>query len=105
MSDLVDFEDLGELDGGDLKAVFGQVEPEQVLVALVGTTAGFRHRLLTKLSPSSASRLEAQVTAHEPVSADIARHAQRAVVDALCRLSRVGQIAFDDPEDMLDMVA
>lgn len=105
MSDLVDFEDLGELDGGDLKAVLGQVEPEQVLTALLGSTAGLRHRLLTKLSPASARRLEAQIVAHEPVSPDSARDAQRLVVDALCRLSRSGQVAFDDPADILDLVA
>lgn len=103
--DLVVFEDLGELDGGDLKAVFGQVETEQVLTALIGTTAGFRHRLLTKLSPASARRLEDQISLHGSVSPDAARIAQRTVVDALCRLSRSGQVAFDNPADMLDLVA
>jgi flagellar motor switch protein FliG len=106
LSSLVDFEDLGELDGGDLKAVFGQVEPEQVLAALLGVSPALRHRLLTKLSPSSASALEAQIVAHDPISPDSAQHAQRAVVDALCRLSRSGQVAFDDPEDIFtEMVA
>ncbi len=105
MSSLVDFEDLGELDGGDLKAVFGQVSHDQMLDALVGTAPGLRQRLLTKLSPSSASLLEAEITTRGPVSFETAWRAQRAVVDALCRLSRGGHVAFNDPEDMLDMVA
>ena len=101
MSDLVDFEDLGLLDGSDLRAVFAQVEPDQVLEALVGIPAGHRHHLLTKLPATSATRLEAQVNSHGPVSFEAVHTAQRAVIDALCRLSRAGQIAFDDPEDMV----
>lgn len=101
MSDLVDFEDLGLLDGGDLRAVFGQVTLDQVLAALVGTTTGFRQQLLTKLPVSAASQLEAQVVGHGPVSFSIVRDAQREVVEALCRLSRGGQVAFDDPADMV----
>ena len=101
MSDLVDFEDLGLLDGGDLRAVLGQVSAAQVLEALVGTPAGLRRRLLTKLSPASAARIEAQVQAHGPVAFEAVQSAQRALVDALCRLSRAGQVAFDDPADMV----
>jgi flagellar motor switch protein FliG len=101
LSKLVDFEDLGLLDGADLRAVFGQVSSAQVLDALVGTPASLRQRLLTKLPSTSASRLEAQVNSHGPVTHEAALSAQRAVVDALCRLSRVGQVAFDDPEDMV----
>jgi flagellar motor switch protein FliG len=105
LSSLVDFEDLNELDGGDLKAVFGQVDPEQVLTALLGVSPGQRRRLLTKLSPASASALEAQLVAHDPITPDTAAHAQRAVVEALCRLSRGGQVAFDDPADIFTETA
>lgn len=101
MSSLVDFEDLGLLDGGDLRAVFGQVALDQVLAALVGTSSSFRQQLLTKLSPASASRLEAQIHALGPVSFDDVQGAQRELVEVLCRLSRGGQVAFDDPEDMV----
>jgi len=101
LSDLVDSEDLEDLDGGDLKAVLGQVGADDVLAALVGARAGFRDRLLTKLPRDVARRLEAQLATFGPVSLERARAAQRALVEALCRLSRGGQIAFDDPEDMV----
>ena len=101
MSDLVDFEDLGLLDGGDLRAVFDQVPAERVLEALVGAPAGLRRLLLTKLSPASAGRLEAQIDSHGPLPFEAVHSAQRAIVDALCRLSRGGHVAFDDPEDMV----
>ncbi|HWE36629.1 MAG TPA: FliG C-terminal domain-containing protein [Isosphaeraceae bacterium] len=101
MSSLLDFEDLGLLDGGDLRAVFGQVPDDQVVAALVGTPAGLRRRLLTKLPAAAAARLDARVDAHGPVTFEAARDAQLAVLDALRRLSRGGQIAFDDPEDMV----
>jgi flagellar motor switch protein FliG len=101
LSNLVEFDDLELLDGGDLRAVFEQVPPDQVLDALVGTRTGFRQLLLTKLSASSATELEARVSAHGPVSFETVKTAQRAVVDTLCRLSRSGVVAFDDPEDMV----
>ncbi len=101
MSSLVDFEDLGLLDGGDLRAVFGQVTADQVLDALSGSQSSLRQRLLTKLPTASASRLEAQLNQYGPVSFEAVQTAQRAVVEALCRLSRAGQVAFDDPEDMV----
>jgi flagellar motor switch protein FliG len=101
LSNLVDFEDLSLLDGVDLRAVLGQVEPDQVVVALVGVPTGLRQRLLGKLSSSSATRLAAQVQARGPVTTEAARKAQRALVEALCRLSRAGQVAFDDPADMV----
>ena len=101
MSDLVAFEDLGLLDGNDLRAVFNQVSGEQVLEALIGTPAGLRRLLLTKLPPASAARLEAQIDAHHPVPFEAVQTAQRVVVETLCRLSRWGQVAFDDPEDMV----
>ena len=101
MSDLVDFEDLGALDGGDLRAVLDQVTADQLLEALAGTPVGFRHRLLMKLPSTSANRLEAEINAHGPITLEAVQHAQRAVVDALCRLSRGGHVAFDDPADMV----
>jgi flagellar motor switch protein FliG len=101
LSDLVDFEDLGFLDGGDLRAVFAQASEEQVLDALVGTTAGLRHMILNKLPSASAHALEAQINTRGPVADASAATAQRAVVEVLCRLSRCGQVAFDDPEDMV----
>ena len=42
LSDLVDFEDLAQLDGADLRAVFGQVPDIDVLDALAGTGLGVR---------------------------------------------------------------
>jgi flagellar motor switch protein FliG len=101
LSDLVEFEDLELLDGGDLRAVFDHVPEDQVLEALAGTRPGLRHQLLTKLPAASAGQIEAQLSAHGTVSLDSVRDAQRAVVEALCRLSRAGQIAFDDPADMV----
>jgi flagellar motor switch protein FliG len=101
LSDLVAFEDLSDLDGNDLRAVLDQVTSEQLLEAMAGSPPGIRHLLLTKLSSASATRLEAQINAFGTVSTESAVTAQRAVVEALCRLSRAGQVAFDDPEDMV----
>lgn len=101
MSDLVDFEDLGDLDGGDLRAVFDQANEEQLLDALVGTTERLRSRILNKLPSASAHALEAQINTHGPVADASATTAQRAVVEVLCRLSRFGLVAFDDPADMV----
>jgi flagellar motor switch protein FliG len=101
LSDLVEFEDLGELDGGDLRAVLEQVGDDQVADALAGATPGLRHRLLTKLRADSASRLETRMHLRGPVPVAAARAAQQALVATLRRLSRGGQIAFDDPEDMV----
>lgn len=101
MSNLVDFEDLGQLESADLRAVFGQVTLDQVLAALVGTSMSFRQQLLTKLPPASAIRMEAQIHAHGPVTFETVQTAQRDLVEVLCRLSRGGQVAFDDPEDMV----
>ena len=101
MSDMVDFEDLAELDGGDLKAVFGQVEGHDVLDALAGTTLHMRRQFLTKLRPESAARLEAEIVEHGPVEVMTVAAAQRNLVEALCRLSRAGQVAFDDPDDLM----
>jgi flagellar motor switch protein FliG len=101
LSDLVTIDDLGLLDAKDLRAVLDQVPEPQVLDALTGISAGLRHFLLTKLSPASAARLEAQVKAHGPVTFEDVQAAQKTVVETLCRLGRSGQVAFDDPEDMV----
>lgn len=101
MSELVDFEDLGLLDSGDLRAVFEQVPETQVLDALIGVPPGLRHQLLTKLPAASASAIEARLNNHGPVPFASVHEAQRGLVDTLCRLSRAGQVAFDDPEDMV----
>lgn len=101
MSDLVDFEDLNELDGGDLRSVFDQVSHDQVRDALGGSSTGLRQRLLIKLPRPSAERINAQIDASGPISFEAAKLAQRAVVDVLCELSRSGVVAFDDPEDMV----
>ena len=101
MSDLVDFEDLAQLDGPDLRAVLGQVRDIDVLDALAGTGLGVRRMILTKLPTASAARLAAEVDSHGPVAFPAVHAAQRALVDALCRLSRGSQVAFDDPADMV----
>ena len=101
MSDLVEFDDLELLDGTDLRAVFDQVPAGLVLEALAGVSRGLRHHLLMKLPAASAARLGAELEAHGPVSSECQQSAQRAVVEALCRLSRAGQVAFDDPADMV----
>ena len=99
--DLVDFEDLDLLDGTDLRAVFDQVPTPQVIDALNALTPGIREHLLTKLPHSSATKLEAELHSRGPVSIELARDAQRAVVETLCRLSRGGIVAFDHPSDMM----
>ena len=101
MSDLVDFEDLETLDGGDLRAVFEEVGSDQMLEALIGSPSHVRDRLLTKLSRPSAEKFAAEIDGHAPIPFESARAAQRAVVEALCRLGRTGVVAFDDPDDMM----
>ena len=101
MSDSVEIDDLGYLDGHDLRAVLDQVSEPQFLVALSGLSPSSRKQLLNKLSTTSAIRLEAQINASGPVAPEAVRTAQRAVVDTLCRLSRDGCVAFDVPEDMV----
>jgi flagellar motor switch protein FliG len=101
LSELVSIEDLDLLDGGDLRAVFDQVPDRQVLEALAGTPPGLRRHLLVKLPSASAAALEARINARGAVPSESVRNAQRAVVETLCRLGRGGQVAFDDPEDMV----
>jgi flagellar motor switch protein FliG len=101
LSDFVEIDDLGVLDGHDLRAVLDQLPEHQVLEALIGISPGFRKQLLGKLPAASADRLEARINAHGPVALEAVHAAQHAVVEALCRLSRGGQVAFDVPEDMV----
>jgi flagellar motor switch protein FliG len=101
LSDLVAFDDLGQLDGSDLRAVFTQVERPQLLEALAGSSLGLRQRLLTKLPASASTLLVTELDSLEPVPFEAVQTAQQAVVEALCRLSREGHIAFDDPADMV----
>jgi flagellar motor switch protein FliG len=101
LSELVDFQDLGELDAADLRAVLDQVPRAQLLEALAGAPAGLRTLLFTKLPSAAAADLAIELNALESVPIEAVRSAQRALVDALCRLSRAGQVAFDDPDDMV----
>jgi hypothetical protein len=95
----VDLEDLAALGAGDLRAVLDEVGPERAVLALSEVDPALRRRLLTRWRPRPP-RPEDQ-----PPSADQVRSARAAVVEALCRLSRGGQIAFDPPDDILDQVA
>lgn len=101
LSDLVDFEDLNLLEGSDLRAVFNQVEEPLVLDALVGSTVNLRQRLLTNLPRVAGQRLEEQLVTHRVVTFEMAYAAQRVLVETMCRLSRAGMVAFDDPADMV----
>ena len=101
MSELVNIEELGLLESGDLRAVFDQVAEAQVLEALIGVAPSLRDQLLAKLAPASATQWEAKLHAHGSVPSEAVESAQRAVIEALCRLSRSGQVAFDDPDDMV----
>ena len=100
MSDSTAFDDLEMLDGGDLKAVFEQVTRDEVVAALWGAHASLRGRLLLKLSKRFATPIQQAINAAEHFSFEQVRNAQHKIVDAMCQLSRAGQIAFDVPEDM-----
>lgn len=94
-------EDLVELGANDLRAVFQDVGPECVVLALSDAEPGLRRRLLTRWRPRGPRPGEA----HPEASPDRVRSAQLALTEAVCRLSRCGQIAFDHPDDILDQVA
>ena len=100
MSESTVFDDLEMLDGGDLKAVFEQVTKEEAVAALWGAQAALRGRLLLKLSKRYATPMQQAIDAAEHFSFEEVRNAQHRLVDAMCQLSRTGQIAFDVPEDM-----
>jgi flagellar motor switch protein FliG len=101
LSDLVEIDDLALLDGHDLRAVFSQISELQLIEALSGTDPTLRAQLLRKLSPALASRLATGLDACGSIEPSAVRRAQGAVVAALCRLSRCGQVAFDIPGDMV----
>jgi flagellar motor switch protein FliG len=101
LSELVEIDDLGLLDGKDLRAVFSQVSEPQIVDALSGTTPALQGQLLKKLPPGRARRLEIQIAERGPVPPVAVQLAQRMLLEALCRLSRAGQVAFDVPGDMV----
>ena len=45
--------------------------------------------------------MAAEVASHGPVAVPAVHAAQRTLVEALCRLCRGSQVAFDDPADMV----
>lgn len=94
-------EELAELAADDLRAVFREVGPERAILALADAEPALRRRLLARWRPGGARDVEAGPGA----SPDEIRRARHAVAEAVCRLSRVGQIAFDHPDDILDQVA
>ena len=89
------------LDGGDLKAVFDQLAPDEVAAALWGAPAGLRARLLRKLPRKSSQAAEQVIAATGHLSFEQVHRAQSRAVEVMCQLSRTGQIAFDAPEDMV----
>lgn len=97
--DRLDLEDLADLGVDDLRAVFRQVGPERVILALADVEPELRRRLLMRWSRKSAAPMGQEATP------DQVRLARGAVLEALCRLSRGGQIAYDHPDDILDRVA
>jgi flagellar motor switch protein FliG len=101
LSDLVEIDDLGLLDGHDLRAVFSQISEPQLVEALSGTDPSLRAQLLKKLSPVQAIRLAAEIDVRGSIEPNCVRLAQDAVIEVLCRLSRCGQVAFDIPGDMV----
>jgi flagellar motor switch protein FliG len=98
---LVEFEDLDLLDARDLRAVMEQVSDTQVVDAFVGTAAGLRQSLLSKLPIETKTHLETAIAARGSVPFETVRLAQDALVDALRRLGDAGLVAFDNPEDMV----
>jgi flagellar motor switch protein FliG len=101
LSSLVAFEDLQLLDGGDLRAVFSQVTTDQLVEALAGASTLFRQRLLTRLTPAQAAEISERIDRQGPIAFEAVAAAQRAMVTALCQLSRNSMVAFDDPADMV----
>ena len=97
----IDLEDLADLASADLRAVFHEVGSERVILALADAPPALRRRLLKRWGPAGP---DARTIPLNP-SDDQVRWARRALLDAVCRLSRVGLIAFDHPDDILDQVA
>ncbi len=105
--DLVTIEDLDQLETADLRAVIAQVEMSRVATALTGLDPALRRRLVSRLPQSDLEALTGlqKDPARGPLSAESVLNARQEIVETLCRLARHGQIAFDHPEDILDMVA
>jgi flagellar motor switch protein FliG len=101
MSESTAFDDLELLAGGDLKAVFDKMHPDEVVAALWGTAIGLRGRLLRKLYKRDSLHLEKCIAACEHMTFEQVRSAQQKAITIMCHLSRSGQIAFDAPEDMV----
>ncbi|MFO0959994.1 MAG: FliG C-terminal domain-containing protein [Isosphaeraceae bacterium] len=89
MPDFLEFEDLTMLDGGDLRAVFGQVPVEQLLAALSAASPGLRRQLVMKLPRETAAKLDLALDLLGPVARQ-AILAQRADRRPSAELSRAG---------------
>ena len=101
MSESTTFDDLELLDGSDLKAVFRNMNSDEVVAALWGTPIGLRGRLLRKLHKRDSVGIEKQIAECEHFTFEQVRNAQQKAVTIMCHMSRSGQIAFDAPEDMV----
>ena len=89
------------LDGNDLRGVFEQMEPAEVVAALWGATPHLRGQLLRKLPRRQSTAIAELVAATAHLTFEQVRTAQRQAISVMCRLSRGGQIAFDVPEDLV----
>jgi hypothetical protein len=105
--DLVDVEDLDQLDACDLRAVVLEATSAVAARALVGLPPMLRGRLLARLGRTLGAELERVPAAGDaaPLTAEAVQDARREIVAILCRMSRRGQVAFDPPGDILDLVA
>ncbi len=101
MSETLEFDDLDYLDGSDLRGVFEQMAPAEVVAALWGATPHLRGRLLRKLPRRLSSEIDRLLAATAHLTFDRVRIAQQQAIAVMCRLSRSGQIAFDVPEDLV----
>jgi flagellar motor switch protein FliG len=99
--DPISLEDLAHLAPADLRAVFRELGSERVILALSDASPALRRRLLERGGSSDRPIPKPSLAA----SPDQVRTARQALVEIVCRLSRVGQIAFDHPDDILDQVA
>ena len=101
MSEITTFDDLELLSGDDLKAVFDQLPPEEVMAALWGCPIALRGQLLRNLSKQDSTKIERAIGSTEHLTFEQVRNAQQNAVAVMCQMSRAGLIAFDAPEDMV----
>ncbi len=101
MLGLVEFDELSQIGMSDLRAVFRCVPAEVASRAIRGASPGIRHRILARLGNPLSERILARMDSSESVSVEEVRKAQAAVLEKLRALSRLGAVAFDDPEDMV----